>query len=86
MNRVAITGMGAITPVGNDIETVYESLKNGVCGVGKITRFEAPDLKIHVAAEVKDVDIAAYGIPRGEARRMDVDCQYAMAAAMAYWQ
>ena len=82
MNRVAITGMGAITPVGNDIRTVYESLKSGVCGVGKITRFEAPDLKIHVAAEVKDFDIEAFGIPRGEARRMDVYCQYAMAAAI----
>ena len=82
MNRVAITGMGAITPVGNDINTVYESLKNGVCGVGKITRFEAPDLKIHVAAEVKDFDPEHFGISKGDARRMDVYCQYAMAAAV----
>ena len=82
MNRVAITGMGAITPIGNDINTVYESLKNGACGVGKITRFEAPDLKIYVAAEVKDFDPENYGIVKGEARRMDVYCQYAMAAAV----
>ena len=82
MNRVAITGMGAITPVGNDINTVYESLKNGVCGVGKITRFEAPDLKIHVAAEVKDFDPESFGISKGDARRMDIYCQYAVAAAV----
>ena len=82
MNRVAITGMGAITPIGNDINTVYESLKNGACGVGKITRFEAPDLKIHVAAEVKDFDPENFGISKGDARRMDLYCQYAMAAAV----
>ena len=45
-------------------------------------RFEAPDLKIHVAAEVKDFDPEKFGIPRGEARRMDLYCQYAMAAAI----
>ena len=82
MNRVAITGMGAITPVGNDINTVYKSLKNGVCGVGKITRFEAPDLKIHVAAEVKGFDLENFGINKGDARRMDLYCQYALAAAI----
>ena len=81
MNRVAITGMGAITPIGNDINTVYESLKNGVCGVGKITRFDPVDLKVHVAAEVKDFDPENFGISKGDARRMDVYCQYAMAAA-----
>ena len=82
MNRVAITGMGAISPVGNDIETVFESLKNGVCGVGKITRFDAQETKIHVAAEVKDFDPEQFGINKGDARRMDIYCQYAVAAAI----
>ncbi len=82
MNRVAITGMGAITPVGNDVETFFESLKNGVCGVGRITRFTADDLKVHVAAEVKDFDPEKFGISKGDARRMDIYCQYAVAAAI----
>ncbi|MGN1005172.1 MAG: beta-ketoacyl synthase N-terminal-like domain-containing protein, partial [Aristaeellaceae bacterium] len=56
MNRVVITGMGAISPIGCDIESVFESLKNGRCGVGKITRFDPSDTKISVAAEVKEFD------------------------------
>ena len=82
MNRVVITGMGAISPVGSDIETIYESLSTGRCGVGKITRFESRDLKIRVAAEVKDFDPERYGISRGDTRRMDLFTQYAMAAAV----
>lgn len=82
MNRVAITGMGAISPIGCDIETVFESLKNGVCGVGRITRFEASDLKVSVAAEVKNFNPEDHGISRGDARRMDLFAQYAMAAAI----
>ncbi len=82
MNRVAITGMGAISPIGNDIETIFQNLRDGVCGVGPITRFAAEDLKIHVAAEVKDFDPERFGITKGDARRMDIFCQYAMAAAI----
>ena len=82
MNRVVITGMGAVTPIGNDIETIFEGLKNGKCGVGKITRFDPADLKIHVAAEVKDFNAEDFGIARGDTRRMDLYTQYAMAAAI----
>ena len=82
MNRVAITGMGAITPIGCDIETVFESLKNGVCGVGKISRFDPSGTKVSVAAEVKNFNPEDHGIPRGDARRMDLFTQYAMAAAI----
>ena len=82
MNRVVITGMGAISPIGCDIETVFESLKNGVCGVGKITRFDPYGTKISVAAEVKDFNPEEHGITRGDARRMDLFTQYAVAAAV----
>ena len=82
MNRVAITGMGAISPIGCDIETVFESLKSGICGVGKITRFDPSGTKISVAAEVKEFDPEAHGISRGDARRMDLFTQYAVAAAI----
>ncbi|MBQ8507787.1 MAG: beta-ketoacyl-ACP synthase II [Clostridia bacterium] len=82
MNRVAITGLGAISPIGCDIETIFENLKNGVCGVGKISRFDPSDTKVSVAAEVKDFNPENHGIPRGDARRMDLFTQYAMAAAI----
>ena len=81
MNRVAITGLGVISPVGCDIETVFASLKDGKCGVGKITRFDPLETKISVAAEVKNFDPEAFGISRGDTRRMDLFTQYAMAAA-----
>ena len=82
MNRVVITGMGAVTPVGSDIETLFESLSTGRCGVGRITRFDPEGLKIRVAAEVKDFDPERFGISRGDTRRMDLFTQYAMAAAI----
>ena len=82
MNRVVITGMGAISPIGCDIKSVFENLKNGVCGIGKITRFDPSDTKISVAAEVRDFRPEDHGIARGDARRMDLFTQYAMAAAI----
>ena len=75
MNRVVITGMGAISPIGCDIASVFESLKNGVCGIGRITRFDPSDTKISVAAEVRDFDPEKHGISRGDARRMYLDTQ-----------
>lgn len=82
MNRVAITGMGAVSPIGCDIETIFKNLVTGKCGVGRITRFDPSDTKISVAAEVKDFDPERFGISRGDARRMDLFAQYAMAAAI----
>lgn len=81
MNRVAITGMGAISPVGCDLETIFQNLKDGVSGIGKITRFDATEMKVTVAAEVKNFDPEALGISRGDTRRMDLFTQYAVAAA-----
>ncbi len=81
MNRVVITGMGVISPVGNDITTFGESLFAGKSGIGFITRFDATEFKTKVAAEVKNFAPEAFGIDKGEARRMDLFTQFAMAAA-----
>ena len=56
MERVVITGMGAITPVGNDVPSFWESLKTGKCGIGPITKFDVSDFKVKLGAEVKDFD------------------------------
>ena len=81
MFRVAVTGMGVITPVGNDIETFWSNAKNAVCGVGKITRFDASGLKVSLDAEVKDFNPKQYYDSMQEIRRSDLFMQYAMAAA-----
>ena len=67
MERVVITGMGAITPVGNDVQTFWESLKAGKCGIGPITKFDVSDYKVKLAAEVKDFDVTQY-VDKREAR------------------
>lgn len=80
MKRVVVTGLGVISPVGNDIESFWHSLSQGVCGVDWITRFDTADFKVKVAAEVKDFCAEAY-MDRSEARRADLYTQYAVAAA-----
>lgn len=80
MERVVITGMGVVTPVGNDVKTFWESLKAGKCGIGPVTKFDTADFKLKLAAEVKDFDVTQY-IEKREARRMDANCHYALAAA-----
>ncbi|MFQ6099577.1 MAG: beta-ketoacyl synthase N-terminal-like domain-containing protein, partial [Armatimonadota bacterium] len=54
--RVVVTGMGIVSPVGNDIETYWDSLCKGVSGAGPITRFDATDYSTRIACEVKDFD------------------------------
>ncbi len=78
-NRVVITGMGSITPVGNDVNTFWNSIKDGKCGIDKITAFDASDYKVELAAEVKDFDVTKY-IDKREARRLDKFSQFAMVA------
>ncbi len=82
MNRVVITGAGVISPVGNGTEAFFQSLTEGVCGIGPITRFDTEGYKVKVAAEVKGFDPEAAGIDRAQARRTDLFAQYAMAAAI----
>ena len=80
MNRVVITGMGAITPIGNDIETFWKNLIAGKNGIGKITHFDTEGFKATLAAEVKEFEPTDY-IEKKEARKMDRFCQFALAAA-----
>lgn len=80
MERVVITGMGAITPVGNDVDSFWASLKAGKCGIGPLTKFDPSDYKVKLAAEVKDFDVEQY-VDKREARRMDQNCHFALAAA-----
>ncbi|HWP51936.1 MAG TPA: beta-ketoacyl-ACP synthase II [Clostridia bacterium] len=80
MKRVVITGLGAITPVGNDVETFWQNMTAGVSGIGYITHFDTADYKVKVAAEVKDFDITPY-VDKMAAKRLDLFSQYAIAAA-----
>lgn len=79
-NRVVITGMGAITPVGNDVETFWNSLKEKKRGFGEITYFDTTDCKVKLAAQVKDFDPKNY-MDAKTARRMEPFSQFAVAAA-----
>ena len=81
VRRVVITGMGVISPIGSDVSAFEESLFAGRCGIGKITRFDTTGYKVTVAAEVKGFDPELYDMEKGDARRMDLFSQYAMAAA-----
>lgn len=78
--RVVITGVGSVTPLGNDAHTTWENIIAGKSGVGPLTRLNADDFPVKVAAEVKDFDIEQY-VDRKEARKMDRFTHYAVAAA-----
>jgi 3-oxoacyl-[acyl-carrier-protein] synthase II len=80
MRRVVITGIGAITPIGNTFSAYREALKNGISGANKITLFDASQFKTHFACEVDDFE-SDDRIDRREARRMDRFAQFAMVAA-----
>ena len=81
LKRVVVTGLGAITPVGNSVEETWKNLLNGVSGAAPITHFNTEKFKTQFACEVKDFKPEDYGIDRKEARKMDLYCQYAIAAA-----
>ena len=80
MKRVVVTGLGVISPVGNDVATFWQSLIAGKCGIGPITAFDTTDYKVKIAAEVKDFDPLLY-MEKQEARKQDRFSQYAVAAA-----
>lgn len=80
--RVVITGMGAITPIGNDVETLWNNLLNGVCGIDYISRIDSTDLPVKIAAEVKNFNPEQQGVDASFARRNDLFSIYAMAAAV----
>ena len=79
--RVVVTGIGAVSPLGNTIEDTWAAIKAGKSGVGPLTRVDAEKFSAKVAAEVKDFDIEQY-VERKEARKMDRFTQYALAAAL----
>lgn len=79
-SRVVVTGMGAITPIGNDVETFWNGLKNKEVGIGEITRFDTTDYKAKIAAEVKNFDAKQY-MDIKAAKRMELFSQFGVAAA-----
>ena len=79
--RVVVTGMGAISPIGNDVATVWENMVSGCHGIGPITYFDTTNYKAKLAAQVKDFDPKAY-MEKSEVLRSDLVDQYAMAAAV----
>ena len=79
--RVVITGLGQVSPVGNNVADAWQNLLAGVSGIGTITRFDASGLNARIAGEVKGFDIGQY-ISAKEARRMDVFIHYGIAAAL----
>ena len=78
--RVVITGMGAVTPIGNNVETFWKNVKEGKNGIGSITKFDTTDYKVKIAAEVKDFS-AKELMDFKAAKRMETFSQYAVAAA-----
>jgi len=78
--RVVVTGLGVISPIGNDVDTFWRRLVAGESGVGEITRFDTTGYKVHIAAEVRDFDAEAY-IDKRKVRRLDLFSRYAVAAA-----
>ncbi|MBU5486353.1 beta-ketoacyl-ACP synthase II [Clostridium sp. MSJ-11] len=79
--KVVITGMGAITPIGNNVDIFWNNLKDGVCGIDFIKAFDTENFKAKLAAEVKNFN-PEEAIDRREAKRMDRYCQFAVAAAV----
>ena len=80
LKRVVVTGLGALTPVGNNVTETWENLVNGVSGAGPITHFDASKFKTQFACEVKNFKVNEY-LDRKEARKMDLYTQYAIVAA-----
>ncbi len=78
--RVVITGMGAVTPIGHNMEEYWDGIKNGKMGFDYITHFDASEYKCKIAAEVKDFNAKEYMDPKA-AKRMEPFCQYAVVAA-----
>ena len=78
--RVVVTGTGIVSCVGKSVDEFWDSISNGRCGIGPITRFDASEYRAQIAGEIEDFDVTKY-IPFKEAKRLDLFCQYAIAAA-----
>ncbi|OJG72277.1 beta-ketoacyl-acyl-carrier-protein synthase II [Enterococcus quebecensis] len=84
MKRVVITGMGAVTPLGNTVKEYWQNLVNGKLGIDKITKFDSEDTGVALAGEVKEFDPSDV-LDRKEQKRMDLFSQYGLVAAMEAW-
>ncbi|KAF9404557.1 hypothetical protein HW555_014281 [Spodoptera exigua] len=84
MKRVVITGMGAVTPLGNTVKEYWQNLVNGKLGIAKITKFDSEDTGVSLAGEVKDFDPSGV-LDRKEQKRMDLFSQYGLVAASEAW-
>ena len=80
MKRVVVTGMGAVTPIGNNVEEFWSGVKQGKIGFAPISRFDATEYKCKLAAEVKDFNPEEH-MDKKSARRMELFCQFAAVAA-----
>ena len=78
--RVVITGLGAVTPIGNTVNEFWNGIKEEKVGIGEITKFDTEDYKVKIAAEVKDFNVKER-LDNKAARRMEVFSQYAVAAS-----
>lgn len=78
--RVVVTGAGIVSCVGNSVENLWDSVVNGRCGLGKVTKFDTSEYRTKIAGEVLDFNVADY-MPLKEAKRLDFFCQYGIAAA-----
>ena len=80
MKRVAVTGLGIVSPLGNEVPVFWENIKNGVCGIGPITKFDTTDYKVKVAGEVRDFDPKEF-MDKMDVLHSDIYTQFAIGAA-----
>lgn len=80
--RVVVTGIGAVTPLGNNIADTWAAIRAGECGIDRITLFDTSDYAVKIAAEVKNFNLSDFGVDRKEARKMSRFTQFAVAAAV----
>lgn len=78
--RVVVTGLGAVTPIGNDVKTMWQGILDGKCGIDEITHFDTTDMKVKLAGEVKDLDVKSL-LDKKAIRKMDPFIQYGLIAA-----
>jgi len=83
--RVVITGLGIVSPIGNDIDTAWDNLVNGRSGIGRITRFDPSPFNAQIAGEVKGFDVTEY-LSAKEAKTMDTFIHYGIAAGIQAWR
>jgi len=83
--RVVITGLGIVSPVGNDVETAWNQIVQGRSGIGRITRFDPSELNSHIAGEVRDFDVTQY-LSAKDAKNMDTFIHYGLAAGIQAWR